>query len=358
MFTGLLTSGLPRGEARRDPVAAKATRALHWDFMGGAQVRPLGGMEVGVMSAFKALRGVGAAARVAISLLLLLASGALAASPVYLCVPTKAGADIKSGGATGTCGRHNTRVALPSEEAEQQKLLSILPYLNYVEKGVGGKPTIQVSGANLQILSGSGKTDGPVNGAGNLIIGYDEAGGLKQTGSHNLVLGIFQTYTSYGAILGGLSNHAEGPYSFVVGYNNRTFGENSSVSGGQGNTAFSPSASVSGGIRNNANGEGSSISGGFFNEAPGVEAWIGGGEFNVASGFASSVSGGDTNKASGFGSAVSGGSQNVAGGSASSVSGGLQNVAGAESDISSVGPYSSILGGKDELVETAYGHFP
>ena len=125
--------------------------------MGGAQVRPIEGVEVGVMSAFKALRGVGAAACVAIGLVLLMASGALAASPVYLCVPTKAGADIKSGGAAGTCGKHNTKVALPAEEAEQQKLLAILPYLNYVEKGVGGKPTIQVSAANLQILSGSGK---------------------------------------------------------------------------------------------------------------------------------------------------------------------------------------------------------
>ena len=114
-------------------------------------------MEVGVMSAFKALRGVGAAACVAIGLVLLMASGALAASPVYLCVPTKAGADIKSGGATGTCGKHNTKVALPSEEAQQQKLLAILPYLNYVEKGVGGKPTVQVSGPTCRSSRGRGK---------------------------------------------------------------------------------------------------------------------------------------------------------------------------------------------------------
>jgi hypothetical protein len=44
------------------------------------------------------------------------------------------------------------KVALPCEEAEQQKLLSILPYVKYVASGVGGKPTVQVSGANLQIL--------------------------------------------------------------------------------------------------------------------------------------------------------------------------------------------------------------
>ena len=34
--------------------------------------------------------------------------------------------------------------------------------------------TIRITGANLQIVSGSGATDGPINGKGNLIIGYNE----------------------------------------------------------------------------------------------------------------------------------------------------------------------------------------
>src|SRR5438552_8391223 len=43
--------------------------------------------------------------------------------------------------------------------------------------------TLQLSGINLQIVSGAGATDGPVNGKGNLIVGYDaNTGGLARTG--------------------------------------------------------------------------------------------------------------------------------------------------------------------------------
>ena len=34
--------------------------------------------------------------------------------------------------------------------------------------------TLRFTGINVQIVSGSGTTDGPVNGKGNLIIGYNE----------------------------------------------------------------------------------------------------------------------------------------------------------------------------------------
>src|SRR5262249_14364134 len=37
-----------------------------------------------------------------------------------------------------------------------------------------GGTTLRLSGLNLQIVSGSGATDGQVNGKGNLIVGYDE----------------------------------------------------------------------------------------------------------------------------------------------------------------------------------------
>jgi len=36
--------------------------------------------------------------------------------------------------------------------------------------------TLQLSGINLQIVSGSGATSGAVNGKGNLIVGYNEQG--------------------------------------------------------------------------------------------------------------------------------------------------------------------------------------
>lgn len=100
---------------------------------------------------------MGVAAGLAMSLRLMTASGAFAASPICLCIGTKATQGVKSGGTEGKCPLPTKtvtydKVALPSEEAEQQKLLSILPYVKYVASGVGGKPTVQVSGANLQIL--------------------------------------------------------------------------------------------------------------------------------------------------------------------------------------------------------------
>src|SRR5204863_296283 len=52
------------------------------------------------------------------------------------------------------------------------------------------------SGANVYVQSGSGATDGAVNGLGNLIVGYDETadylgyGESDRSGSHNLVVGM------------------------------------------------------------------------------------------------------------------------------------------------------------------------
>jgi Collagen triple helix repeat (20 copies) len=44
-------------------------------------------------------------------------------------------------------------------KSEQETLKSILPYLKFVASGVGGKPTIQISGANLQIINGKLSTE-------------------------------------------------------------------------------------------------------------------------------------------------------------------------------------------------------
>jgi len=308
------------------------------------------------MRAVKALRGVWVAACVAVSLLLVVASGAFASESIYLCVPTKAGAAVKSGGETGTCEESKTTkyrpVALPAKPAEQQKLLSILPHIKYVASGVGGRPTIQVSSANLQILSGLGPSTGEVtevNGAGNLIIGYDEYPGT-QTGSENLVLGAGQTYTSYGAILGGAGNTASGPGSVAFGYANRATGEYSSVSGGRTNIATGSWSSASGGSYGAAIGGGSSVSGGYFNIASGGSSSISGGYFNTASGEFVSVSGGFSNTASGWGSSLSGGDKNRAKGDYSSVNGGLKNTAS--------GRFSTILGGKENTLLTEFGTLP
>ena len=139
--------------------------------------------------------------------------------------------------------------------------------------------TILISGANLQVVSGEGSTDAPVNGTGNIIIGYDEEAfsGSYKSGSHNLVVGDAHTYSSYGGI--------------VVGYNNSITGYYSSVSGGASNTASGYYSSVSGGELNSASGYYSSVSGRGTNTAAGEGSSVSGGVSNNASGDWSSASG-------------------------------------------------------------------
>jgi hypothetical protein len=191
----------------------------------------------------------------------------------------KEGATGKEGaaGKEGTAGKDG--LSLISEE-EQKKLLAVLPYIKFVALGAGGKPTIQFSGANVQIVSGGGKTD-ETNGEGNLIVGYDEGGG-ERTGSNNLVLGREQTYTSYGALIGGNGNFDDGPYSSILG-----------------------------GELNEAEGESSTVVGGIFNRTADEDDAILGGEFNLAEGRFSSVSGGYKNKATGENSSILGGKEIV-----------------------------------------------
>ena len=102
--------------------------------------------------------------------------------------------------------------------------------------------TLQFSGLNLQIVSGSGSTNGAVNGLGNLIIGYNENPGT-QTGSHNLVLGSGQSFTSYGGIVGGQNNALSGPFADVFGDHNSATANSASVSGGEFNLASDPFSS-------------------------------------------------------------------------------------------------------------------
>jgi hypothetical protein len=137
------------------------------------------------------------------------------------------------------------------------------------------------NGVNVQVVDGSGDTTGPTNGRGNLIIGYNESGGGARSGSHNLVLGPFHTYTSYGGL--------------VAGYQNFLTGAHASVTGGRTNSASGLFASVSGGTSNSASGVSASVSGGAFNTADGQEASVSGGNSNTAGGSSASVSGGNGN---------------------------------------------------------------
>jgi len=172
-------------------------------------------------------------------------------------------------------------------ESKVAALEAKLKGVTRTESGVAGKPTIQFSGVNVQVVNGEGKT-ATTNGEGNLVIGYDESPSQpppEQTGSHNLILGEQQSFTSYGGILAGFDNTISGPFA--------------SVSGGALNTAGGEGASVSGGALNLAIGEGTSVSGGGFNTANGAGASVSGGAANQARGAFSSIFGGHLLEATG-----------------------------------------------------------
>src|SRR5438270_10481854 len=135
------------------------------------------------------------------------AAGALATvTPGWECVPTTAGEAVVSGGtgAAPSCGGNETAVLAPT----------------YVSSGVGGKPTVKFSAVNVQILNGAGST-ASLNGTGNMVVGYDEnPSALKQTGSHDLILGRNHSFTGYAELLGGFANTASGNYAAVLGSSN------------------------------------------------------------------------------------------------------------------------------------------
>jgi hypothetical protein len=176
-------------------------------------------------------------------------------------------------------------------EAQQMYITQLQQYISIEEE------TVLISGANLQVVSGSGETAEAVNGTGNIIIGYDEDNGNDKSGSHNLVVGMNHTYSSYGGIVAGL--------------NNSITGQASSVLGGKYNIASGQRSSVSGGIFNIALGDNSFVSGGFDNTASGTYSSVLGGELNIASGPKSSISGGYDNNALGTYSVVLGSAGNT-----------------------------------------------
>ena len=240
--------------------------------------------------------------------LLTTAGSAWAESTTTICIPTVAGKAIVSGSA-GTCKNTKTVTYSPLDlpgPGGLETLNKILPHMSFLESGVGGKPTIALTGVNLQLLSGSGATNGAVNGEGNLVIGYDENSGKHaQSGSHDLILGEEQTFTSFAGILGGRVNTISGPFASVIG--------------GQHNTAS------------------------------GEAAWVGAGQNNLANGFESSISGGQLNEA-GFVASVSGGAQNHASRGSAWVGGGRENNAAAE--------FASIFGGKGLKAEKEFEAIP
>jgi hypothetical protein len=216
----------------------------------------------------------------------------------------------------------------------EQRVAALEAKLKYLSTFLdpSGRPTMRISGANLRVVNGLGKTQ-TVNGLGNLFVGYNEnrsEGGNVRTGSHNLVVGQEHNFSRFGGIVVGQRNTISGNFAAVSGgHGNSASGSWSSVSAG----GFNPFGPPNGeGPGNRASGTLSSVSGGRDNEASGELAVVSGGLENLATGAFSTVSGGLLNRASGGFSAVSGGVENSASGVYSTVSGGLAGTAPGESD--------------------------
>jgi hypothetical protein len=188
----------------------------------------------------------------------------------------------------------NANTTLSNQVSALQNTLS---KVSYNPQGLNGEPTLTISGANLQLINGTGYTY-QANGLGNLILGYDPST-HPQTGSHNLVLGHNQEFTASGGIIGGWSNTLSGDNGVVFGVGNVAGDSAATVTGGFGNTAGGFAGSISGGRGNLTSGVGeASISGGGNNNASGEGASVTGGEDNTASGNFAAILGGNGNTVS------------------------------------------------------------
>ena len=202
----------------------------------------------------------------------------------------------------------------PARAAEDSNLKELAERIRVLEAKLAcmGKDgdAVVFDGCNVYIRSGSGRTEGAVNGLGNLIIGYNEAlsENVKRTGSHNLVIGPDHAYSSFGGLVAGRENTLDAPHA--------------SITGGRLNTVSGPVASVHGGSANIASQELAVVAGGRSNKAEGLASSVTGGTNNTASGDFASVTGGAENTASGFAASVTGGTANTARGNNASISGG------------------------------------
>lgn len=231
---------------------------------------------------------VGGAAGMGVALVLLgtIASAATSGKGVTLCAG-KAGAVTYA--KTAHCPKHTRAISVGAQkdvtklQSQVKTLTKQVKTLRTTLQGVTrskaqGIPTLTISGENVQIVNGSGSEE-TANGLGNLILGYNNnPDGLDRTGSHNLIAGDDNGYTSVGGI--------------VAGYGNLISGRYASASGGFGNTARGPYSSVSGGTDNTAAGMWATVIGGDNNHAAGTEASVTGGIMNNATGSGSSIIGG------------------------------------------------------------------
>lgn len=193
-------------------------------------------------------------------------------------------------------------------------------------------PTVRITAANLQVVNGTpGVYVG--NGTGNIIAGYNNIGSSSYSCS-------YWEYTDESSCVANgfiwSNDHRSGSHYIVTGGLN-SYSSVSGFLGGSHNTVNARYGNVLGGSSNIASGDRSSILGGTLNSILGnvaSQSWstISGGRENTVSGFHSSILGGSQNTVTGDFSSVSGGGGNTASGGFSSVSGGFNRSATADYD--------------------------
>lgn len=196
-----------------------------------------------------------------------------------------AGLDLRMQGAEQTLLDHEDRIA-ELEAASPFVRADLVPGV----ASLNGDPreSLLLDGLNLAIRNGSGAQDA-VNGLGNVVVGYDAPNpdpSRNKSGSHNVVVGTGNGYTSHSGIVSGDQNFVGSAFAAAIG--------------GQGNGAFERwGAVVIGGTRNDARGQTSTVIGGDANTSTGGSAVVLGGISNTAALTNYVVVGGEDNDSSG-----------------------------------------------------------
>lgn len=177
---------------------------------------------------------------------------------------------------------------------------------------------VQIRNASAYTSGGAGTTDSTPDGTGNLIVGWNESvGGEVRTGSHNVILGVQHSYTSYGALITGEGNSASGSWAVLLGGSSNSVASAGGVSiGGQQNEIFSSATggvSVGGQTGDVVNGD-AVLVGGVGNTASGIASVVVAGQQGTAAGDYSLAGGGTLATSSGQSAAVIGGYNVTVGG--------------------------------------------
>lgn len=150
--------------------------------------------------------------------------------------------------------------ALEQQLTAAENFLSLKDYVSLVpDPYISNEHTVRFSSVNVQIVNGT-YSQHTVNGLGNLIVGYNES---RHSGAN--VCSIGQWDNELGCLGGGgvwAQNHKSGSHNIVGGHANAY----SSYGGfvlGKNNAINFELSSVSGGEENISSGEGSSVLGGF-----------------------------------------------------------------------------------------------